>query len=869
MKFDPLQRMLDRARRHGEDSDATLFSELLLVGEFIVKVTTAAFVAGIEDDRERHRYTLLHALVRADGVGEWAAKLDEVFTGTAGTHLTPAMHDVRNAHTERCGDGDWRYQAVTRLQEVLTAIHPEAQKPPNKSALRVWFSTFAELRNKTRGHGATTPATAAKLVEALSQSIQLIANRSPVFQLPWAYLHRNLSGRYRVTLLGGGEEPFDKLKTAAAASERNLPNGVYLFAGAHRAVDLLISDADASDYFVPNGNFKGLTYELISLVSDERLRGDASPYLAPAGDRPPSETEGRRELEVFGEAFANLPEAPPAYIERKELEAEIIDAVTNDRHPIVTLVGRGGIGKTSVALTVLHKVVMTKRFEAVVWFSARDIDFTTTGAKLVRPKVLTEKDIAREYKRLIGKLPDEADEKSAPIELMARHLRSGPFSPTLFVFDNFETVRSPVDLFNWLDINVRLPNKVLITSRFRDFKADFPISVSGMEDDEAERLVDFTAERLGIQHLIGAFQRKEIVQELEGHPYVIKIALGEMANEGKYSKPERIVARQEDILEALFERTFSALSPTSSRIFLTLSLWRSLVPQLAVEAVLLRHKGEQANPSAAVDQLIRSSLVERSTADDGTDFLEVPLTAALFGRRKAEVSPIKQIIDVDLAFLRDAGATSATGLRHGIAPKVETFFNKTAQRIGNGEVTLAEIREVLEFFAKNFPPAWLYLARIDEEQGDPNSIERAAASVRRFLETDPEPVAAQAAWLKLTRYYRNKNDAIGACGAFLRSSEFGDPLIVDVSQMANMVNNSDEVKMLDRDERAAFYGPLAKMMEERSEELSATDLSRLSWMYLHIGDAERALSVAEDGLEIQPTNVHCQRLVAKLSAPVP
>ncbi|KJS38445.1 MAG: hypothetical protein VR70_10100, partial [Rhodospirillaceae bacterium BRH_c57] len=104
MKFDPLQRMLDRARRHGEDSDATLFSELLLVGEFIVKVTTAAFVAGIEDDRERHRYTLLHALVRADGVGEWAAKLDEVFTGTAGTHLTPAMHDVRNAHTERCGD---------------------------------------------------------------------------------------------------------------------------------------------------------------------------------------------------------------------------------------------------------------------------------------------------------------------------------------------------------------------------------------------------------------------------------------------------------------------------------------------------------------------------------------------------------------------------------------------------------------------------------------------------------------------------------------------------------------------------------------------------------------------------------------------
>lgn len=858
--------MLDRADKYGEDSDAALFSELLLVGEFIVKATTAAFVAGVENDQEHHRYALLHALVRANGIGEWAAKLDEVLTGTAAAHLTTAMHGLRNSHTERCSAGDWRHEAASKLQEVLLGLNRKTPEIVGRIALRSWFATFAEVRNKTRGHGATTPATASLLVEALRRSIHLVAERSPLFQLPWAYLHRNLSGRYRIRVLGGDGKCFDKLKTAAAEGERNLPDGVYVDAGGPRLVELLRTDLDASDYFVPNGHFDGLTFELHSLISDERKRCDAAPYLAPASERPSSETEGAGALDLVGQAFTNLPAPPAAYVQRPTLEADIREAIINDRHPIITLVGRGGIGKTSLALTVLHDVIRSNRFQVVIWFSARDIDLTTAGAKLVRPKVLTEKDIATEYKRLMGRQSGEAGGKTASVDLMAHHLRSAPLPPALFVFDNFETVRSPVDLFNWIDLNIRLPNKVLITSRFRDFRADFPIEIPGMEPDEAGRLVDRTVERLAIGHLIGQAQRDELVDELDGHPYVIKIVLGEIANQKRYSKPERIVARQEDILSALFERTYASLSPTASRIFLTLSLWRSLVPQLAVEAMLLRHKVEQANPSAAIEQLVRSSLVERMTADDGVDFLEVPLTAALFGRHKAEVSPIRQIIDADRLFLQDIGSTATSGLRHGIAPKVEAFFRRTAERIATDAVQLVDMREVLEFFAKGFPPAWLLLATLEEEQGEVDGLDRAAECVRRFLETSPEPTTARSAWLRLKHLYGLKRDVIGSCGAFLRAAELADPSLDEISHMANLINNSDEVKAYDRDERAAFYTPLAALMEKHLSKASATDLSRLAWMYLHIGDEERALSVAGRGVQLDPTNVHCRRLVAKLTS---
>src|SRR3546814_11761265 len=137
------------------------------------------------------------------------------------------------------------------------------------------------------------------------------------------------------------------------------------------------------------------------------------------------------------------------------------------------------------------------------------------------------------------------------------------------------------------------------------------------------------------------------------HPYVMKILLGEIANAGSFSKPEKLIVRKEEILDALFERTYANLSPIASRVFLTLSGWRSLVPQLAVEAVLLRRGDESVDPELGVEQLIRMSLIERKKAGDGPDFLEVPHTAALFGRGTTESSPTRAPIEEAIQFPTD------------------------------------------------------------------------------------------------------------------------------------------------------------------------------------------------------------------------
>lgn len=865
MNFAPIKLMLDRVSRYGADSDTTMFNELLYTGELALKLTAAAFIASVEDDREHHRYRLMHGLVRADGIGEWARALDDVLTGPASQELATGLSNVRREFTERVGRGSWQHTAVSELHQVLSGVHPGTQGIGDKVALRSWFQLFTELRNKTRGHGALTPATCARLLPKLASSMEMLCATNPVFQLPWAYLHRNLSGRYRVQELGGDQATFAKLKTAAAATGDNYPDGIYISVGHYRRVELIQTDLDVSDFFVPNGAFRNETYELHSLISDSRLKGDAAPYLMPASERPPSETEGKNELDVVGRAFSNLPPKTPGYVRRPELEGEVRAALMNDRHPIVTLVGRGGIGKTSLALTLLREIADTDRYDIIIWFSARDIDLIASGAKPVQPQVLTDKEIAEQYLALIGAQKLSVDEKMHPTALMARHLHKSPLGSTLFVFDNFETVRSPVDLFQWIDTNIRLPNKAVITSRFREFKADYPIEIFGMEQVEAEALVLQTSRALSIEKIIGKKESDLIIEESNGHPYVIKIILGEVANAKVFSKPSKIIARKEDILDALFERTYENLSPIAARVFLTLSGWRSLVPQLAVEAVLIRHGEAGGDPEDGVDQLVRMSLIERISASDGSDFLEVPLTAALFGRRKLEVSPIRAVIENDIRFLQDIGATVASGLKEGIRPRVETFFRKAARSIASGKAKLEEVRPVLEFLARGYPPAWLLLSELEQEAGGIAGIDSATEYVRRYLESKPNPAEAGIAWQRLLSLYRATGDALGGCGAFLKAAESMEPPLYEVSEMANWLNTSPGMKDgVEVTDRSTIFKPLARLMEGRLVEASATDLSRLAWLHLHSGDTRRSLEVAELGLERDSSNIYCQRLAAKL-----
>jgi len=867
----PMQKMWERIEVARQDSDTTLFFHLLYAGEMLTKLVAAGLVAAIADDRERHRYRQLHRLVRAEGLGEWVQSIDDVLIGPASQHLREEARDDQREMTQKLASDTWQHKAVHRLHQAVKRTIPEREDPPTKVQARQWFHEFVALRNRTRGHGAITPSACHKVCNHLEASIREMADNLSLLQRPWAYLHQNLSGKYRVIALGGDASCFQYLKTSdyrGSGAYENLQNGAYVHYGRPVCVDLITTNVDVADFFFPNGAYNGRTFELFSYISDNRIRGDATPYQAPAAELPPSETHGLEALDVIGESFANLPPLRRGYVSRPFLEEELYNVLTDDRHPVISLVGRGGIGKTSLAIAVLYDAAKRGPFEAILWFSARDIDLLPEGPKLVSPRVLTMKEIAEEFVNCLN--PQQANERSFDsVSYLAKALtKSLTRKPFLFVFDNFETVRDPVDLFAWLDAHVRLPNKVLITTRHREFKADYPIEVAGMRVEEADKLITLVSGQLGIDGLLKDQYREQVYQESDGHPYIIKVLLGEVAKARRLVKVERIIAAKDEMLDALFERTYAGLSPVAKRVLLSLCRWRSLVPKLALEAVLLRPTNEKMDVEAAVEELVRSSFAEIVKGKDDAVFLEVPLAASIFGRRKIETSPMKTAIEADVELLQVIGATQESGLRHGIHPRIQRLFQYVAKEVGQDPDKVGEYLAMLEFVCRQYPPAWLMLVALYEESGTPASLSKAKEAVRRLLERARDPRVQREGWEKLARLCNQTGDWLGEIHALVAVSKIPGEPISTVSNAANRVNalfrQGQDRLVLDSDEKRVIVREVFELMSRRASECDATDLSRLAWLCLHLHDEERAKAYTEKGLIIDGSNAYCINLAERL-----
>jgi hypothetical protein len=699
------------------------------------------------------------------------------------------------------------------------------------------------------------------MVADLESSITLYCKNSALLRLPWAYLKRNLSGKYNVLSLSGVSSSFERLKGDRGVA---LQDGIYVDLDSLRRVELIETTVDLTEFYYPNGHFRQRSSEWLSYISGARKDVDGSTYLAPAIALPPSSTEGSRALDPVGNCFGNLPPRPAEYVSREELEHDLISVLTNDRHPIVTLVGRGGIGKTSLALETLFRIAHScERFIGIVWLSARDIDLLPQGPKLVKPSALTPKDMAHQFTLLFQ--PNGWDQKGFNAEqYLADNLRHCDIGPLLFVFDNFETVQQPIELFHWLDANVRCPNKILITTRHRDFKGDYPVEVGGMTERQCNELVCKTAETINMAGSITPEFCKEVYRESEGHPYVVKILVGEASDGKRVRRIERVVAGKDDLLDALFERTYKRLSPAAKRVFLTLSNWRSLVSQSALDAALLRpEQRERIDTIATIDELRRVSFLDEhiSPLDDSV-FLSVSLVAAIFGRRKLSTSAEQSEIEQDTRFLQKFGSMQPLDLKWGIEPRIRRFFASLSEDVAQSKVMLLKEMPVLELIARQYPLAWLMIADLWRESRDPDAASHMIEALTRYVESTAPGVHQKLAWERIALVHRQQTNWAGFVNAQIQIAELPE---ADLTMISASVNTFNSVSYkLDADLRRSFAQRLATAMEPRIMDGDATDCSRLAWLLIRCENEDRALEVVNCGLKLDPNNEHCQNLKLKI-----
>jgi hypothetical protein len=120
-------------------------------------------------------------------------------------------------------------------------------------------------------------------------------------------------------------------------------------------------------------------------------------------------------------------------------------------------------------------------------------------------------------------------------------------------------------------------------------------------------------------------------------------------------------------------------------VFLLLATWKSLVPALALEVAVGSHHIETNNPISvedALDELEALSMIQVVQVDDEA-WVDVPLPAWLFGRRKLITDPERVDVEQEAELLQLFGPTAATDLRHGLIRPARRFWDSVRGRISD------------------------------------------------------------------------------------------------------------------------------------------------------------------------------------------
>ena len=745
---------------------------------------------------------------------------------------------------------------------MLALLGTEEQEGGKAATVKELITCLVQIRNKTKAHGAVGEDFYAAANSPYLETVEALLKSCPLMEWKWVHLALRESGKVRGIALSGTDPKHlqdgdTAVFTVESAGVHFVPHqsGRAFYCG-----NLMKANRECTVFSLPNGGLTTSgTSEFIDYGSGKTCRESVSAFLAPPVPLPPSETEGLNAFDIQSNTFGNLPDLQAGYVKRNLLETDLTARLLDKNHPIITLHGGGGMGKTSLALAVAHNLaaIADPPFEHVVWFSARDVDLRPTGPSEVRPSVVDLQSVSKRFGQLFSDWGGGED-----AEALAKALQS----PTgvsskgiLFVFDNFETLADVRGLHKFLDEHTHLPNKTLITSRDRAFVADYPIEVRGMELKEAEQMLIEAARTLNIEWLMTSDVIDRIYAYTGGHAYVMRVVAGEMAKDGHYTPPAQVMGRRQDIVDAVFERSFNKLSEAGRNVFLLVANWKSNVPEVGL-IVVLGVRGIDA--MAGLDECRRLSLVYPMELPGSQSFYSVPQLARGFAHKKLQGDPDRLVIQQDLATLQRFGVVSAIPTGDDLESRLIAQFSKECfGEIGNGNEAIARADKLLEALANSWSPGWRKLADFRRQSGADR--EAIGYALRRAVEEEP---FSKGAWRDRAKFAEQIGDE-GVQIASLVSAVDADPsdveLVKEVAfQLCRYVNS--HITEIPKARRGVYIASVRAHMQRIAYKLDAVGLSRLAWLFLLEENVAKAREYANKGCAIDTTNRHCLKLLERL-----
>ncbi|MFJ9106353.1 NB-ARC domain-containing protein [Streptomyces sp. NPDC102405] len=491
-------------------------------------------------------------------------------------------------------------------------------------------------------------------------------------------------------------------------------------------------------------------------------------------------------------------------------ELDRIKKAIKGAYPVVSILGDGGIGKTSIALKVAYELLDDPKnpFDAFVWVTAKATILTVNEIQRISGAIENSLGLFASAAEQLGS--PEAQGAGDPVAEVLSYLEH---FKVLLILDNMETVLDQ-RLRNFL-LDLPMGSKVMITSRI-GLGIENPVSLAPLSNDDSRRLLLKLARVRNVEALqsLRPPVLDNMVQAMKGHPaYIRWFVAGVQAGR----RPEELLHENDLLLEFCMSNVYKFLKENARSVLRSMQV----LPGRRSQAELAFLNGYSAGEiQSSLLELITTNFIQMQGASTGQT-TETTYQLTDFGKqyldKKHSVGSLERA-----TYEGRSRELSDLGMRLQAESTASPYDPQTLDIQGPGDFSTARIlRDALRSYDRGDADGALLICR-EAQKLSPGYHE--SWRVEAYIQT-------------------GLNDVPGARAAYERAHELApESATLNFLYGSFLVNDAVDLTLgLELLQKAAVLTQVPPVV-----------VNEIAWAHIQLGDFESALTSASHAITLKP-----------------